>query len=119
MGVIQPSNSRYNSPIFVVPKINGENWYVLDYRALNTNLHGNHYTMRTVDECIAEIGKSGSTIFSTMDFSSGYQQMLLDHNSRAAMAFTVPGKGQFEWLTWLYGSLQLSAFGGAHNERHP
>ena len=103
MGVIQPSNSRYNSPIFVVPKKNGENRYVLDYRALNANSHDDRYTMRTVDECIAEIGKSGSTIFSTMDLSSGYHQMLLDKGSRAATAFTVPGKGQFEWLTTSMG----------------
>ena len=103
MGVIQPTNSRYNSPIFVVPKKNGENRYVLDYRALNANSHDDRYTMRTVDECIGEIGKSGSTIFSTMDLSSGYHQMLLDKNSRAATAFTVPGKGQFEWLTTSMG----------------
>jgi transposase InsO family protein len=103
IGVIQPTNSRYNSPIFVVPKKNGENRYVLDYRALNANSHDDRYTMRTVDECIAEIGKSGSTIFSTMDLSSGYHQMLLEKNSRAATAFTVPGKGQFEWLTTSMG----------------
>jgi len=59
--------------------------------------------MCTVDKCIAEIGKSGSTIFSTMDLSSGYHQMLLDKNSRAATAFTVPGKGQFKWLTTSMG----------------
>jgi len=38
-----------------------------------------------------------------MDLSSGYHQMLLDKNSRAATAFTVPGKGQFEWLTTSMG----------------
>ena len=103
MGIIQPSNSRYNSPIFVVPKKNGENGYVLNYRAPNANSHDDRYTMRTVDEHIAEIGKSGSTIFSTMDLSSGYHQMLLDKNSRAATAFSVPGKGQFEWLTTSMG----------------
>ena len=90
MGVIQPSNSRYNSPIFVVPKKNGENRYVLDNRALNANSHDDRYTMRTVDECIAEIGKSGSTIFSTMDLSSGYHQMLLKAQRCPATAFTAP-----------------------------
>ena len=103
MGIIQPSNSRYNSPIFVVPKKNGENRYVLDYRAVNAHSHDDRYTMRTVDECIAEIGKSKSSIFSTMDLSSGYHQMLLDKNSRQATAFTVPGKGQYEWLTTSMG----------------
>ena len=103
MGIIQPSNSKYNSPIFVVPKKNGENRYVLDYRALNAHSHDDRYTMRTVDECIAEIGKSKSTIFSTLDLSSGYHQMLLDKNSRHLTAFTIPGKGQFEWLTTSMG----------------
>jgi hypothetical protein len=103
MGIIQPSNSKYNSPIFVVPKKNGENRYVLDYRALNSHSHDDRYTMRTVDECIAEIGKSKSSIFSTMDLSSGYHQMLLDKNSRHVTAFTVPGKGQYEWLTTSMG----------------
>ncbi len=121
MGIIQPSNSKYNSPIFVVPKKNGENRYVLDYRALNAHSHDDRYTMRTVDECIAEIGKSKSSIFSTMDLSSGYHQMLLDKNSRHVTAFTVPGKGQFEWLTTsmgLRGSLKLSENGRTCNERN-
>jgi hypothetical protein len=39
IGVIQPTNSRYNSPIFVVPNKNGKNRYVLDCRALNANSH--------------------------------------------------------------------------------
>ena len=103
MGIIQPSKSRYNSPIFVVPKKNGDNRYVLDYRALNANSHDDRYTMRTVDECIGEIGKARSTIFSTMDLSSGYHQMLLEPASRKYTAFTVPGKGQYEWLTTSMG----------------
>ncbi len=103
MGIIQPSNSKYNSPIFVVPKKNGENRYVLDYRAVNAHSHDDRYTMPTVDECIAEIGKSKSSIFSTIDLSSGYHQMQLDKNSRQVTAFTVPGKGQFEWLTTSMG----------------
>ncbi len=61
-----------------VPKKNGENCYVLDYRALNVHSHDDRYTMHTVDECIAEIGKSKSSIFSTMDLSSRYHQMLLN-----------------------------------------
>jgi hypothetical protein len=38
-----------------------------------------------------------------MDLSSGYHQMLLNKNSRHVTAFTVPGKGQFEWLTTSMG----------------
>ena len=59
--------------------------------------------MQTVDECINEIGKAQSSIFSTLDLTSGYHQMLLDPKSRHFTAFTVPGLGQFEWLTTSMG----------------
>ena len=103
MGVIQPANSRYNSPIFVVPKKDGTARYVLDYRALNANSQDDRYTMQTVDECIAQIGKANSTIFSTLDLTSGYHQMLLEPKSAPLTAFTVPGLGQFQWLTTSMG----------------
>jgi hypothetical protein len=103
MGVIQPANSRYNSPIFVVPKKDGSARYVLDYRAVNANSQDDRYTMQTVDECISQIGKSNSTIFSTLDLTSGYHQMLLEPKSRHFTAFTVPGLGQFQWLTTSMG----------------
>ena len=103
MGVIQPANSRYNSPIFVVPKKDGSARYVLDYRAVNANSQDDRYTMQTVDECISQIGKANSTIFSTLDLTSGYHQMLLEPKSRHFTAFTVPGLGQFEWLTTSMG----------------
>jgi len=103
MGIIQPSNSRYNSPIFAVPKKNGAIRWVLDYRQLNSNSHDDRYSMKTVDECIGDIGRSGSTIFSTIDLSSGFHQMLLNENSRKFTAFTCPPLGQFEWLTTSMG----------------
>ena len=103
MGVIQPANSRYNSPIFVVPKKDGSARYVLDYRALNANSQDDRYTMQTVDECISQIGKANSSIFSTLDLTSGYHQMLLEPKSRHFTAFTVPGLGQFQWLTTSMG----------------
>ena len=56
----------------MVPKKNGAPRYVLDYRALNANSVDDKYTMRTVEECIAEIGFKGSTIFSSLDLKDGF-----------------------------------------------
>ena len=55
--------------------------------------------MRDVTECIHEIGRAESTIFSTIDLTSGFWQMVLEPKSRPLTAFTVYGMGQFEFKT--------------------
>jgi len=97
IGIIEPCFSRYNSPIFIVPKKDGSFRFVLDYRALNENSLEDRYTMKDVGECIGEIGRAGSTIFSTMDLTSGFWQLPLDKPSRKLTAFTCPGVGQFQY----------------------
>ena len=56
------------------------------------------YSMKDVSECIGEIGCSGSCLFTTVDLTGGFWQMLLQPKSRPYTAFTVPGKGQFQWV---------------------
>jgi hypothetical protein len=38
--------------------------------------------MKSVEECIGDIGRSGSTIFSTLDLSSGFWQLPLAPESQ-------------------------------------
>ena len=61
------------------------------------------YTMKDIHECLGDIGKSESTILSTIDLTSGFWQMLLHKDSIPKMAFTLPGLGQYEWLTFPMG----------------
>jgi hypothetical protein len=105
LGVVQPSRSKFNSPIFVVAKKNGGLRLVQDFRALNAQTHTDKYSMKDVSECIGEIGRSGSTIFSTIDLTSGFWQMLLQPKSRHYTAFTISGMGQFQWVTTPMGLL--------------
>ncbi len=55
--------------------------------------------MKDVSECIGEIGRSGSTIFTTIDLTAGFWQMILHPRARPYTSFTVPGMGQFQWIT--------------------
>jgi hypothetical protein len=105
MGIVQPSRSRYNSPLFLVKKKDGTFRVVQDFRALNANCYVDKYTMQDVTECINEIGRSNSVIFSTLNLTSGFWQMLLHPKSRQFTAFTLPGLGQFEWITSSMGLL--------------
>jgi hypothetical protein len=54
--------------------------------------------MKEITECIGDIGRADSTIFTTLNLTSGLWQMQLDEDSQKLMAFTIPGKGQFHWI---------------------
>ncbi len=109
LGVIQPARSRYNSPIFAVMKKYGGVRLVQDFRALNNQSYTDKYSMKDVSECIGEIGRSGSTIFSTIDLTAGFWQMILHPRALPYTAFTVPGMGQFQWVTSPMGLLGCPA----------
>ena len=98
LGVVEPSTSPFNAPIFCVPKKEGQGLrVVLDYRGLNAKSLPDKYSLRTIEECLAEVGNANSRIFSTLDLTSGFWQMNLAPDSRPYTAFTIPGVGQFQW----------------------
>jgi hypothetical protein len=107
LGAIQPARSRYNSPIFAVMKKDGTIRLVQDFRALNNESYTDKYSMKDVSECIGEIGRS--TIFTTIDLTAGFWQMILHPRARPYTAFTVPGMGQFQWVTSPMGLLGCPA----------
>ena len=100
LGIIEPSRSKYNSAIFCVPKPGGRGLRtVLDYRQVNAKTLPDKYSIRPIDQCLEEIGHSGSNIFSMMDATMGFWHMCLEESSRPCTAFTLPGVGQFQWVT--------------------
>ena len=98
LGLVEPANSPYNSPIFCVAKKGDAGWrLVLDYRRLNAQSHVDRYSIRGVDECLIEVGMANSKWFSTLDLTSGFWQLPLDPKAKPWTAFTVPGVGQYQW----------------------
>jgi len=76
LGVVKCANSLYNSPIFCIPKKQGQGiWVVQDFQELNNHSHIDKYFMKEITECIGDIGRANSTIFSTLDLTSGFWQM--------------------------------------------
>jgi hypothetical protein len=106
LGVVKRANSLYNSPIFCVPKKQGQGLRVVqDFRELNNHSHIDKYSMKDITECIGDIGRANSTIFSTLDLTSGFWQMQSDEKSQPLTAFTIPGQGQYQWITSKMGLL--------------
>ena len=116
-GCIQRSTSNYNSPIFCVRKPHAEEgappsaqWRVVqDFRKLNLVTLPDNYVIKSVQDCINSIGKRESKVFSTLDLTSGFWQQELDRASRPLTAFSVPGRGTFEWCTMPMGLQGASA----------
>jgi hypothetical protein len=107
LGVI--TTARYNSPIFAVMKKNGTVRLMQDFRALNNESYTNKYSMKDVSECIGEIGRSGSTIFTMIDLTAGFWIIILHPKARPYTAFTVPSMRQFQWITSPMGLLGCTA----------
>ena len=102
-GVVQPSQSPYNFPLWVVPKkSSGELKYriVIDYRKLNDITIGDKYPIPQIEEILESLGNS--KYFSTLDLASGFHQIKLHPDDSAKTAFSTP-YGHFEFTRVPFG----------------
>ena len=102
-GIVKKTVSKFNSPIFVVPKKDGSLRVVLDYRKLNAKTLPDRYSIKSMEACLADVGRKQSAWFSTLDLTSAFWQMALEENCQNFTAFTLPGFGQFCWTRGAMG----------------
>jgi hypothetical protein len=109
-GIIERSRSPYTSPIFCVPKKEGQGLRCIqDYRRVNASSFSDRYALRTIDKCLETVGRAGSKVYSSLDCSSVFWQLELQPSDPPFTAFTIPGKGQYHWRTCLQGLLGAPA----------
>jgi hypothetical protein len=103
-GIVKRANSPYKSPIFCVLKKQGHGQRcVLDFRRLNLKTMDSKYSIRCIDQCLEEVGKAGSKIFSYLDMRNGFWNQVLRETERHYTAFTIPGIGQLQWILTAQG----------------
>lgn len=105
-GIIQPSRSPYNNPIWVVDKkgVDEEGYknkrLVIDFRKLNLKTIEDKYPIPCIPSILCKF-KDGK-FFSTVDLKSGFHQLLLSPKDREKTAFSV-NNGKYEFCRLAFG----------------
>ena len=99
--VIRPSSSPWSSCVVVVRKANGEIRLCLDVRAVNARSKHDSYPLPRVDTCLESM--NGSKYYSTLDLANGFLQIEVEPEDRCKTAFSVMGKGFYEFETLPFG----------------
>ncbi len=90
-GVIQHSRSPWNSPLFLVPKRDGQFRLVIDFRKVNEVMEYNRYPFPILCDLLMSL-RHGNKIFSSLDLLSSYWQVPVALQLRQVMVF----RGHFE-----------------------
>nr|XP_033806336.1 uncharacterized protein LOC117363128 [Geotrypetes seraphini] len=104
LGVIEPSQSPWCSPIVIVPKADGTPRFCIDFRQLNEVSQFDAFPMPRVDDLLDRLGQA--QYLSTLDLTKGYWQIPLTSQARPKTAFSTPhGLYQFKRMPFgLHGA---------------
>ena len=111
--VIQPSESPYNSPLWIVPKKpgpDGKKKYrlVIDYRKLNEKTIPDAYPLPNITEILEHVG--GAKLFSVFNLASGFHQIEMEPRDRQKTAFSTP-YGHYEYVCMPFGVNNATSHG--------
>jgi len=105
-GIIKPSKSPYNNPVWVVDK-KGVNQsghklkrMVIDFRKLNQKTTDDNYPIPSISTILSNMGEA--QYFTTLDLKSGFHQIELAERDREKTAFSV-NNGKYEFCRLPFG----------------
>ena len=99
--IIEPTSSSYSSAIVVAGKKDGDYRFCIDYRRLNDVTIDTPQCLPRIHEIIKDLGRA--SVFSSIDFKSGYWQIPLSPEYKKFTAFTTPSGGQYQFRVMPFG----------------
>ena len=106
LGVIEPSNSTYASPIVIVRKPDGSNRVCVDFRKLNKITIFDPEPMPKPEQIFAKL--EGDRFFSTYDVAKGFWQIPMTEEDKSYTAF-VTHKGLYQFKVMPFGLVNAPA----------
>lgn len=100
-GVVEPSESPYSSPIVLIPKKDGSYRFCVDYRAINQVSQKDAYPLPQIPAILDKL--RDTKYVSSLDLRHGYWQIPLTNASKPITAFTVPGRGLYQFTVMPFG----------------
>lgn len=99
--VIEPSSSPWSSPIVMVRKKDNSFRFCVDYRKVNRATKRDAYPLPFVTNILDKL--RDARYLSSLDIKSAYWQISVEKESRPYTAFTVPGRGLFQFKRLPFG----------------
>jgi hypothetical protein len=106
MGVIEPSDSPFCSPLVMVKKPDGSNRSCIDFRRLNQACVFNAEPMPNADEIFAQL--TSDKYFTKIDLCKGYWQIPMAQEAKKFTAFGTPD-GLFQFTVMPFGLVTAPA----------
>ena len=106
IGIIQESNSAWNSLTVLVKKKDGITQFCIDYRRLNQVTKVDAYPLPQIEDSLNTLG--GVRFFCGLDLASGYWQVKMDAADREKTAFVTQG-GLSEFKVMPFGLVNAPA----------
>lgn len=100
-GIVEPSTSPWSSPIVMVRKGDGSYRFCVDYRKLNKVTDRDAYPLPLVTTTLDKL--RDAKYLSSLDIKSAYWQVPVSGESKPLTAFTVPGRGLFQFRRMPFG----------------
>lgn len=99
--IIEVSESAWSSPILLVPKPNNKWRFCVDYRSLNKVTKKDAYPLPYISSILDKL--RNAQYITTLDIKSAYWQVPLSTDSKEYTAFTVPGRGLYQFKVMPFG----------------